>query len=90
MHRLCKKSGMYSGAVVDELTLDAACGTFAQIDAAGKAQTRLTKLTDDVGVACGTAAGLATLFPGLDAPCQADRAALGYCVAARHATPVAP
>ena len=83
-HRQCAKNGLQSGAVLDPPTLDAACGTFAQIDGAGKALSRLARLTEDVGVACGTTAiGLAALFPGLDAPCHADGGALGGCVAER-------
>lgn len=83
-HRQCKRDGLRSGAVLDAATLDAACGAFAQVDAGGKAQARLTHLVGDVGVACGTTtAGLATLFPGLDAPCHADGGALGGCVAER-------
>jgi hypothetical protein len=83
-HRQCKKTGLQSGAVVDEATLDVTCGTLSQIDVAGKAQYRLSKLAQDVGAACAApAVGLATLFPGLDAPCHADAAALGTCVAAR-------
>jgi hypothetical protein len=83
-HRQCTKSGLNSGAVVDAATLDAACGSFAQIDGTGKAQARLTKLVVDVGAACNAAtSGLATLFPGLDPGCHADGVALGGCVAER-------
>jgi hypothetical protein len=82
-HRQCKKSGLQSGAVLDAATLDAACGTLAQIDTNGKAQSRLNQLAEDVGIACASLAGLATLFPGLDSSCHADSAALGNCVGAR-------
>jgi hypothetical protein len=83
-HRQCKKSGLHSGAVLDAVTLDATCETFAQIDTNGKAQSRLDQLVGDVGIACASStAGLATLFPGLDAACHADGTALGNCVAAR-------
>jgi hypothetical protein len=83
-HRLCKATGLRSGAVVDAATLGASCGTFAQVDIDGRAQARLTQLAGDVGAACGASdASLATLFPGLDAPCHVDGSALGGCVAAR-------
>ncbi len=83
-HRQCTESGLKSGAVVDAATLDAACGSFAQIDGTGKAQARLTKLVVDVGAACNAATiGLATLFPGLDPGCHANGVALGGCVAER-------
>ena len=83
-HRQCKKAGLTSGAVVDTATLETACGTLAQVDSGGKAQTLLAKLVSDVGTKCATStAGLATLFPGLQSGCHADATALGTCVAAR-------
>lgn len=84
-HRKCKKDAMKVGTVVDSATLDATCGTFAQIDTAGKNKptAKLAKITADVGDKCGEAtSSLGALFPGLEAGCTADAAALSACLVA--------
>ncbi|MFN8641981.1 MAG: hypothetical protein U0802_10095 [Candidatus Binatia bacterium] len=83
-HRACKKNGMKGGAVIDSATLDTACGTFAAIDAGGKANAKLNKLNDDVVASCAaTTTPLSGLFDGLAGSCHASAAALGGCLKAR-------
>jgi len=80
-HRKCKKDAMKAGTVTDEATLDATCGTFAQIDGGGKAAAKLAKLSADVGAACAvTTTPISGLFDGLDAGCHASAGALGTCL----------
>ncbi|MDX2168691.1 MAG: hypothetical protein SF182_16585, partial [Deltaproteobacteria bacterium] len=56
-------------------------GTFAQIDAGGKAAGKFTKSATDIGAACtGTEEGLSVLFPGLDGSCHASAGALATCI----------
>ena len=82
--RSCKKNGMKSGAVVDSATLDTTCGTFATIDAGGKAAAKLAKISADVTAACAaTTTPLATLFDGLSGGCHASATALGLCLQAK-------
>ena len=77
--RKCKKDGMKAGTIISTATLDATCGTFAQIDAGGKALAKLTKLGTDVTAACATAVP-ATDFPG---KCSGSTPAnLGTCLQA--------
>ena len=83
-HRKCKKDGMKAGTVTDSSSLDATCGTFAQIDASGKPSAKLAKLAADVSDACGSATSpLPSLFPGLAAGCTASASALGACLQAQ-------
>jgi len=82
-HRGCKKNGLKT-TIVDEATLDAACGTFATIDSGGKAAGKLAKVSADVTAACGTLdTTLPALFPGLSAGCTASATALGLCLQAK-------
>jgi hypothetical protein len=79
-HRSCKKNGMKT-TIIDEATLNAACGTFAQVDAGGKALAKLGKVSTDVGAAClTTTTPLSSLFDGLSPACTATAAALGACL----------
>jgi len=81
--RGCKKNGLKAGTITSNATLDTQCGTFALIDAGGKAAGKLTKLDADVQSACGfPGADLATLFDGLPAGCHGTAAALSACLQA--------
>jgi hypothetical protein len=83
-HRSCAKNAMKSGAVVDESTLDAQCGTFGQIDSGGKAAAKLAKVSADVTANCAaTTSALSVLFDGMSAPCTTNATTLGLCLQAR-------
>jgi hypothetical protein len=80
-HRSCKKNALKAGTVIDTTTLDATCGTFAQIDSGGKAAAKLAKLATDVGAAC-TGLTIGTVAPGVCSGAGSANA-LGLCAAAR-------
>ena len=81
--RACKKTGLKSGAITSNATLTSACGTFALIDAGGKAAGKLTKLDADVQSACAQPGiDLAALFDGLAPACQNSATALSGCLQA--------
>lgn len=82
-HHKCKKAGLRSGAIDDEASLAATCGTLAQIDPQGRVNKRLLTLDDQVQTYCGAApSGIAALFDGLGAACHASPAALSACAQA--------
>ena len=82
-HHKCKKAGLKSGAIVDEASLAATCGTLAQIDPKGRVAKRLLKLDAQVQTDCGAApSGIAALFDALAVACHASPAALSACVQA--------
>ena len=81
--RGCKKAGLKGGTVTSNATLGTQCGTFALIDAAGKAGGKLDKLDADVQSACAQPGiDLAALFDGLPAACHGTAAALSACLQA--------
>jgi hypothetical protein len=79
--RSCKKNAMKAGTVIDTTTLDATCGTFAQIDAGGKAAAKLAKLASDVGAAC-TGLTIGSVAPGVCSGAGTANA-LGICAGVR-------
>jgi hypothetical protein len=80
-HRDCAVAGMRAGSVIDAATLDAQCGTWAQIDASGGAAAALDRLAADTASACASAT-LGAALPGVAAACRANPTALSDCVAA--------
>lgn len=80
-HRGCAAAGMRAGTVTDGASLDARCGTFAQVDAGGGASAALERLAADTAAAC-AGSDLAAALPGLAASCQTSPAALSECAAA--------
>ncbi|MFN8641980.1 MAG: hypothetical protein U0802_10090 [Candidatus Binatia bacterium] len=81
--RACKKTGLKSGAISSNATLASTCGTLTQIDPAGKAAGKLTKLDGDVLKACGEPGiDLTALFDGLAPACHGTAAALSGCLQA--------
>lgn len=81
--RGCKKTGLKAGAITSNASLGALCGTFALIDASGKAAGKLVKLDDDVQSACAVPGiDLAALFDGLPPACHGTAAALSACLQA--------
>jgi hypothetical protein len=81
-HRGCAAAGMRAGTVIDGASLDAQCGTFAQVDGGGGASAALDRLAADAATAC-DGASLATALPGLDAACLTTPTALADCAGAR-------
>ncbi|MBX3025629.1 hypothetical protein KF840_12050 [bacterium] len=83
-HRACVKNGMKSGTITDATSLDATCGTFAQIDSGNKAAGKLAAVSADASGTCGaTTSSLASLFDGLPAGCTNNTTNLGNCVVAK-------
>ena len=81
--RACKKNGLKGGSISSNATLTAQCGTFSQIDGAGKAAGKLAKLDADILSACAQPGiDLAALFDGLPPACHGTAAALSSCLQA--------
>jgi len=82
-HRACAKNGIKGGTITSNATLNAQCGTLAQIDSAGKAAGKLGKLDADVQDACNQPGiDLVALFDGLPPACHGTPAGLATCLVA--------